>query len=109
MTTDKLKGLLTATYSRWNRHNAPRLGASLAYYTLLSTAPLTIVIVAICGVVFDKTTAKRDVLNQARDVVGTTGAATLEMLMGSAQHRGSGLFAGMVAAITLLFGASGVF
>ena len=38
--------------SQWSKHNAPRLGAALAYYTVLSMAPLLVVVVAVCGLVF---------------------------------------------------------
>ena len=31
------------------KHKAPRLGASLAFYTLLSLAPLLVVVVALAG------------------------------------------------------------
>ncbi len=54
--------LLKKTASQWSGHNAPRLGAALAYYTLLSIAPLVILIVAICGLVFDKNTAEHQLL-----------------------------------------------
>ena len=33
----------------WYRHNAPRLGASLAFNTILSLAPLSIAVIAAAG------------------------------------------------------------
>src|SRR5947208_16258178 len=30
------------TWERWDDHNAPRIGASLSFYTLLSLAPLVV-------------------------------------------------------------------
>jgi membrane protein len=101
--------LLIAAFRRWNRLNAPRLGASLAYYALLSMAPLSILVVAICGLVFGRTQAEQYVLTQARSLAGPSGAATVETLIQNARHTGAGIFATGVAFITLFFGASGVF
>jgi hypothetical protein len=41
--------LFNETYSEWNKDNAPRLGAALAYYTIFSLAPLLVVVIAIAG------------------------------------------------------------
>ena len=43
------------TASKWSDYNAPRLGAALAYYSILSLAPLMVLAVAICGLVFGPT------------------------------------------------------
>jgi membrane protein len=101
--------LLKTAWTRWNSVNAPRLGASLAYYSLLSMAPLLIVLVAICGLVLNKSTAQADVISQAQQLTGPKGAATVQMLIDNARHTGSGVFATSVAFLTLLLGASGVF
>jgi membrane protein len=103
-----LKQLLTATYSRWSAQNAPRMGAALAYYTLLSIAPLMILVVMICGLVF-KNSAETHVLRQTADVMGPAAAKTLKGILDNSHHVRSGIFATAVALVTLLFGASGVF
>ncbi len=109
MQAGTLKALLSATYSRWSAHNAPRLGAALAYYSLLSIAPLMILIVAICGIVLGRSSAERQVLEQTRQLMGPSGANTLQSLIDNAHHAGSGFVATIIALVTLLFGASGVF
>jgi membrane protein len=101
--------VLRSTAEKWSAHNAPRLGASLAYYTLLSLAPLLILIVAICGLVFAKSTAEHKVLQQAQDLAGDSGARTLKMLLDNTHHARSGIIATLAALVALLFGASGVF
>jgi membrane protein len=103
-----LPRLLKTTASRWSGHNAPRLGAALAYYTLLSIAPLSILVVAICGAVFSQNTAEDQILARVREMAGPSTAATIKtLLMNTHQH--SGIVATVIAFITLLFGASGVF
>jgi membrane protein len=109
MTLTALGGLLKSTASKWSEHNAPRLGAALAYYMLLSIAPLVILVVAVCGIVFNRTVAERALLLQIRDMAGDTAANTVRMLLENAHHAGSGITATAVAVTALLFGASGVF
>ncbi len=99
--------MLKAAASSWSDHNAPRLGASLAYYTLLSMAPLLVLSVRICEVVY-RQSAESDLLQQVAAVVGSSSAKTLQMLLDSA-HKANGLLATIIALVTLLFGASGVF
>ena len=101
--------LVKTTASEWVDHSAPRLGAALAYYSLLSMAPLLILIVAIFGLVFDKSTAQHQLLSQVQEVVGGTAAKGLQGILESAHHSGSGIVASTIAIVTLLFGASGVF
>jgi len=38
--------------SEWINDNAPRLGASVAFYTLLSLAPVIVIAVAVAAVVY---------------------------------------------------------
>lgn len=101
--------LLKKTFDSWNDHNAPRLGAALAFYTLWSMAPLVVIFVAMCSLVFSKTDAEGEVLRAARQFVGGGAAEAIHGLIASAKHQGSGVFATVVAIITLFFGASGVF
>src|SRR5205809_970272 len=44
--------LLKETFRQWNSHEAPRMGAALAFYSVLSLAPLLILVVGICALVF---------------------------------------------------------
>jgi membrane protein len=102
-------GLLKQTYSKWSEHQAPRLGASVAFYSLLSFAPLLILIAAIAALVFDRTAAQNGMIDQARQMIGDRGADTVKSLLMNAQKPSSGILASVIAFITLLFGASGVF
>ena len=96
ITRDEAFSLLGATASRWNAHNAPRLGASLAYYALLSLAPLSILLVAICSLVFSRSTAESNLLQQLERIVGHSGANTLRAVFDASRHHpGSGVIAGV--------------
>jgi membrane protein len=101
--------LLKTTATKWNEHDAPRLGAALAYYTLLSLAPLAVLVVGMCSLVLSKNNAEQQLFWQAQELVGTSGAKTLETLVDNTQHASNGLVAGIMAVAALIFGASGVF
>jgi membrane protein len=107
--TAEALSLLRAAGSKWNACNAPRLGASLAYYTLLSLAPLLILLVAICGLVFTRSAAESNLFRQLQTVLGHSEAEALRVVFTSAHHIGSGAIASAIAIATLFFGASGVF
>jgi membrane protein len=101
--------LLKLTFNRWNDHNAPRLGAALAFYSLLSLAPSIVLLVALCGVVFRKPGDETQVLRAARQFFGNSGSEAALQLINGARHPAAGVLATIVAFISLFFGASGVF
>ncbi len=101
--------LLKDTFSKWSSHQASRLGASVAFYSILSFAPLLVLLTAVIALVFGHESAQGALVNEARQVIGPRGADTVQTLLKNAQKPASGLFASVAAFITLLFGASGVF
>ena len=109
MNRPEIKKLLFSTFQKWSDHNAPRLGASLAFYMLLSMAPLMIMLVTICSLVFSEAAARQAILVQVREMAGVTGERTVGMLMQTAAKPASGVLPTLVALVTLLVGASGVF
>jgi len=101
--------LLKQTFNKWSDHNAPRLGAAVAFYTLLSFAPLLVLLAALAALIFSKEAAQNGLIEEARQMIGARGADTVKSLLENAQKPSSGVFASIVAFVTLLFGASGVF
>lgn len=100
--------LLSESFDGWSRHKAPRLGAALAFYTLLSLTPLLLVAVAIVGLVFGHTAAQRDIVQQVQTMVGSQGAKATEALLDASQNTSHGIVATIIGLVTLLFGASAV-
>src|SRR4051812_19210462 len=49
--------LLSVTWNNFLVHKVPRLGAALAFYTMLSLAPLLVVIIAVAGWAFGREAA----------------------------------------------------
>ena len=101
--------LLKRSFSDWNDDNAPRLGAALAFYTILSISPLMILVVAIISLVFDRSSAQAHLLDQVGALMGPEGRSAVETMLASGQKASAGIFATLVGLATLVFGASGVF
>jgi membrane protein len=93
----------------WNRHEATRLGASLAFYTVLSLAPLVILTIAIASLFIDVHSARRDVIQQFRELLGPAGAEAVGNLITHSKDVTAGSIASILGIGTLLFGASQVF
>ena len=93
----------------WNQENAPRLGASLAFYTILSISPRVILVVAIVSVVFSRSSPQALLLAQAKSLIGAGGKDAIEATLASGQKHSSGILSSVFGVVTLLIGASTVF
>jgi membrane protein len=93
----------------WMADNATRLAAAVAFYSILSLAPLVILAVAIAGMAFGEGAAREGLVNQMRDLVGEEGAKVVETALENAKKPSAGILATVIGAATLLLGASGVF
>jgi membrane protein len=100
--------LFSDSLESWSKHKAPRLGASLAFYTLLSLTPLLLVTVSIVGLIFGRQSAESDIVQQVQELIGPQGAKAIGALLEGAQNKTHGIMATILGLITLLFGASGV-
>jgi membrane protein len=47
--------LVKETASSWVTHKDARLGAALAYYSIFSIGPLTLIAIAVAGLIFGQT------------------------------------------------------
>src|SRR5215831_6719821 len=103
-----ISAIFSASFGQWSRHKAPRLGASLAFYTLLSIAPLLLVLVSVVGMVLGRQTAETDIVSQVQALAGSQGAAAAQALLEGSRHTAHGILATLFGLLTLLFGASGV-
>lgn len=109
ITLTSMGELMRQSFFRWNDVNAPRLGAALTFYTMLSIAPLLVVCVGIAGWVFGHDWAQEQIAIQMRNVIGYQGANVIEALLKQSARPTAGIVATFVGIFTLFFGASGVF
>jgi membrane protein len=102
--------LVKKVFSEWNRHDAPRMGAALAFYTILSLSPLLVLGVAIAGIFFDRSGVSRQLTYQLQSLIGPTGAQAVNATLESAQKSShQGISATAVSLLVLFISASGVF
>ena len=101
--------ILKATVSAWRRHNSPRIGAALAFYSLLSLAPMAIVVVSIVSLVFGHASARDHLISEVQFMIGREGAEAVGSMLEHAPQPSHGPLAAIFGFATLLFGASGIF
>ena len=102
------KAVVALSLEEWSKHKAPRLGASLAFYTLLSLAPLLVVLVSVTGIVLGQQEAQSAIVAQVGGVAGAQAAKTIQILLEGSRNTTHGVIATVFGVLTLLFGASGV-
>jgi len=104
-----LRRVLRQASSEWVNDNAPRLGAAVAFYTLLSLAPVVVIAVAVAAVIYGQDAAQGLFASQIRGVAGPEAARTIEEIIRGAYKPRTGVIATLLGLATLAFGASSVF
>lgn len=101
--------LLKETFSDWSEDKAPKLAAALATYTMLSIAPLLVIVTKIIGVVY-RDEAQQGKVGDAMGGIfpGAGGDAINQMVIKAGEH-GTGIFATVLATAMAAYGATGVF
>ena len=102
-------GLIKSTATEWSEDQAPMLGAALAFYSVLSIAPLLLIAVAVASVVYGEQAASGELADKLKKFVGDQGADAMQTMLQNAHKPGAGPIAAIVGFATLLFAASGVF
>jgi membrane protein len=93
----------------WLDDKVPRMSAALAYYTILSVAPLLVIALGIAGQFLGPQQVQDAVVKQLGGLVGEEGGKAIQTMIAHASNLGSSVTAIIVGGIVLLFGASGVF
>src|SRR5262249_16522678 len=101
--------LMVQAFNEWSDAKAPTLGAALAYYSILSLAPLLILVLAIASLIFVQDAAQGHLVDQIKGTFGERSAAALQDMLKNSYYLHSGLLATMISAAMLLIGASAVF
>src|SRR5512144_826750 len=109
MRVKTLPRLFRQASSAWIDDNAPRLGASVAFYTLLSLSPVIVIAVAVAAAVYGQEAAQGRLSAEIRGIAGPEVARTIQEIIARAYQPGTGLIATLLGLTTLAFGASSVF
>jgi membrane protein len=95
--------------SDWIEDKASVQGAALAFYSILSLAPLVVISMAIVGLFFDEKAATAQFFGQVQSMVGKEGAEAIGSMLQNSDKPKTGTLAAVLGIATLLFGALGVF
>jgi membrane protein len=101
--------LLRDTISGFVEDEALSWGASIAYYTLFSIAPVLLVVVAIAGLAFGRDAAEGAIVAQLSGLMGHQTAVALQGMVESAARPHEGTLATLIGLVVLFIAVSGVF
>lgn len=95
--------------SGWSDDNCSSMGAALAFYSLLSMAPLLVLVIAIAGIAIGRDAAQDLLMTQLSGLLGDTGAEGVRTLLDATATPEGGLVATASSLAVLAVGATTVF
>jgi membrane protein len=104
-----LARLFWAAITGWSKDDVPRLGASLAYYTLFAISPTLVIAIAIAGSVFGAEAVRGQIVGQIDGLIGRQGAEAVQAILQGAHRNSAGTIAVIIGTVTLFIAASGAF
>ena len=101
--------LLHDAVDLWVARHAFQHAGALAFYTLVSLAPLAIILASIGGIVFGEEAARGEISRGISEVVGEQAAAAVEEAVRQSRMEEAGILPTLLGVGALLFGATAVF
>ncbi len=109
LTPQLLWTMLRETGQGWIDDKASRLGAALAFYSLLSLGPLLLIVISIAGIVFGPRAVEGYIFEEIRGLVGDLGAQAIQTLLVDTSDAIKGFWAALIGVIMLIVSATGFF
>jgi len=97
------------TFKEWRKDKAQRLGAALAFYSVLSLSPLLVIIIAVAGRLFGAEAVRGELVGQFESAIGRGAASQVEAMIANASNPSTNTLASILGIAALLVGATGVF
>ena len=102
--------ILKQTWTDFLDDNCTRIAAALSYSTAFSLAPMLVLIISVCQLVFEPEDIRGKVENEIAAVVGAEGAEQVKtMIDSSSGTEKRGVFATIIGIVVMLVGATGLF
>lgn len=95
-------------FQNYSDDNAFTLGASLAYYTVFSIAPIIIIIISTAGIFVGQEAVQGEIYRELKDLFGAETALQLQTIVKGAYRSGQSTWATIFGIATLIVGATGV-
>lgn len=102
-------GLAKRSVVRWIDDGASSMGAALAFYSLLSMAPLLLMVITIAGLFFGEDAARGALIGELSALFGDSGGKAIEATLVAARDNDEGLLSLWVSIAMILIGATTVF
>lgn len=102
-------GTIKQTVGLWQEKNAFQLSGALAFYTMLSMAPLLLVVVSVSGIFFGEEAVRGELSTRIQQYVGADAADMVEEAVRSSRIEEAGLLPTILGIAATLFGATTVF
>ncbi|WP_201829821.1 YihY/virulence factor BrkB family protein [Microvirga zambiensis] len=99
--------LLKVALAGWWNDRAMSLGASIAFFTVFSLAPMLLAAIAVAGLAFGREAAQGAIVGELGGLIGTKEASALEALIAGASNVGSGIIGTSVGIATFLLLVTG--
>jgi membrane protein len=101
--------MLQETVMAFVEDNALSHGASIAFYVVISIAPVLFIVVAIAGLAFGEDAARGAIVDEMSGLMGRQSAELLQNAIKSASGTSNGIIATIFGVAVMLVAASGVF
>ena len=102
-------GVLKDSFEGFSEDKVPKLGGSLAYFTIFSLGPMLLVIIYLAGFFLGKQAVEGSLYTQIQELVGEGAARQLQQIIKSASVSKQGNVAAIIGLVTLFIGATTVF
>jgi membrane protein len=101
--------LLKDSFEGFSDDKLPKLGGSLAYFTIFSVGPMLLVLIFLAGLFLGRQAVEGSLYSQIAQMVGPEAAGQLQQIIRSASTSKGGITAVVVGGATLIIGATSMF
>ena len=101
--------VLKLSAAEFQKDNAARIGAAIAFYAIFSLAPLIMVVIAAAGSFIDEHTVREALLGEMGRLFGSEGRMLLTGLLNSTAVKEVGFAGTVLGIITICYGATKIF
>lgn len=103
-----LKITISSVSSEFGKDEVRRMGATLAFYTVFSLAPLLVILIAVGGAVWGADAVEGQIFAELRGTIGEPGAEIVQSMIEHVYMSNGNIAASVASIFFLLLGASGV-
>src|SRR5208283_3520056 len=95
----RFAALMEQVFDDWSRDNAPRLAASLAYYSILALAPILVLSIAVAGRLFGADAIEGQLAWEIQTLVGQGAALAIQAALRDAHQPTAGLISTVLSIV----------